>query len=515
MKSWLNDAVFYEIYPQSFLDTNSDGIGDFEGIIRKLDYIKSLGCNAIWMNPCFESPFTDAGYDVSDYKKAAPRYGTNDDLKRLFDEAHAKGIKVILDLVPGHTSWEHPWFKASLKPERNEFSGRYVWTDDMWTSLDGVASVRGSLRGLSDRKGCVAVNFYSTQPSLNYGFAKPTESWMCGPDDPDAVATREAMQDVMDFWLSLGCDGFRVDMAASLIKGDEDGTEIVKFWHKVRAFLDARHPGAVLISEWGEPGDSLRSGFDADFLLHFGESHYNDLFRCEHPYFAKEGKGDISAFVEKYQQYVQKAGGEGLICIPSGNHDMPRLSWKLDDDAMRVAFAFLFSMPGAPFLYYGDEIGMRYLEGLTSVEGGQERTGARTPMQWDCSPNAGFSRSSGENLYICIDPDTDRPNVEKAEADENSLIHEVRRLIALRHSVPQLQSRTPVEFLHAEENAYPFVYRRDDVLVIINPADRVEQCVLKEPVSGGQVIYNLAGGAVCEKGTVTAQPCSAAFLMIE
>ena len=124
MPAWLKDAVFYEIYPQSFCDSNADGIGDFEGIISKLDYIRELGCNAVWMNPCFDSPFKDAGYDVRDYKKTAARYGTNDDLVRLFEEAHARGIKVILDLVPGHTSEEHEWFRRSKEAQQNEYWDR-------------------------------------------------------------------------------------------------------------------------------------------------------------------------------------------------------------------------------------------------------------------------------------------------------------------------------------------------------------------------------------------------------
>ena len=125
--SWLKNAVFYEIYPQSFKDTNGDGIGDFNGIIEKLPYIKSLGCNAIWMNPCYDSPFKDAGYDVRDHKKVASRYGTEEDLVRLFQEAHKLGIRILLDLVPGHTSEEHPWFQESGKAEENEYSSRYIW----------------------------------------------------------------------------------------------------------------------------------------------------------------------------------------------------------------------------------------------------------------------------------------------------------------------------------------------------------------------------------------------------
>ena len=151
MAEWLENAVFYEIYPQSFQDTNGDGIGDFQGIVERLDYIAGLGCTGIWLNPCFQSPFGDAGYDVSDYYRAAPRYGTNEDLKRLFEEAHKRGIRVLLDLVPGHTSTEHKWFRESMRAEKNPYTDLYIWTDDVWESPEGM----GCIRGISDRNGTI------------------------------------------------------------------------------------------------------------------------------------------------------------------------------------------------------------------------------------------------------------------------------------------------------------------------------------------------------------------------
>lgn len=170
---WLDNAVFYEIYPQSFQDTNADGIGDLEGIIRHLDDIQELGCTAIWLNPCFQSPFGDAGYDVEDYCRVAPRYGTNEDMARLFEESHRRNMYVILDLVPGHTAVTHRWFRESMKAEKNEYTDRYVWTDCVWESPDGM----GCIRGISDRDGSCAVNFFSHQPALNYGFYKPDKPW--------------------------------------------------------------------------------------------------------------------------------------------------------------------------------------------------------------------------------------------------------------------------------------------------------------------------------------------------
>ena len=470
MAEWLKDAVFYEIYPQSFQDTNADGIGDFQGIIDRLDYIKELGCNAIWMNPCFESPFGDAGYDVSDYYTAAPRYGTNGDLKRLFDEVHKRGMHILLDLVPGHTSVEHPWFKESLKAQKNPYTDRYIWTDNIWEQPEGIASIKG----ISDRDGCCVVNFFSHQPALNYGHYICERSWQQPMDAEGPKATIVEMEKVMRFWLQMGCDGFRVDMAGSLVKNDPDGLGTIRLWQTIRPFLDKEFPEAAMVSEWGEPDKSLQAGFDMDFLLHFGPSHYNDLFRCEEPYFSTRGKGSAAAFVKNYKESRKKAGEKGLICIPSGNHDMDRLARTLHGDELKVAFAFLLTMPGAPFIYYGDEIGMRYVEGLKSVEGGYNRTGSRSPMQWDDSTNAGFSSAPASDLYIAMDPDKDRPTAKKEMAAPDSLYHEVKKLIRIRQSHKALQSRGKITFVYAEKNAYPLAYIREagdeKILVIINAA---------------------------------------------
>lgn len=510
--AWLDNAVFYEIYPQSFRDTNGDGIGDFQGIIEKLDYIKELGCNAIWMNPCFCSPFGDAGYDVSDYYSAAPRYGTNADLKRLFDEVHARGMHILLDLVPGHTSVEHEWFKQSMKAEKNEYTDRYVWTDSIWEEPTGY----GSLRGISDRDGSCAVNFFTHQPALNYGYYKPERPWQQPMDSEGALATREALKDIMRFWLGLGCDGFRVDMAGSLVKHDEDGKGTIALWQDIRAFLDAEFPAAAMVSEWGEPDKSLQGGFHMDFLLHFGPSHYNDLFRCPEPFFSERGKGDVSEFVNKYIENYEKSERKGLICIPSGNHDMDRLARSIHGDNLKIAFAFLLTMPGAPFIYYGDEIGMRYVEGLTSVEGGYGRTGSRSPMQWDNSTNAGFSAAPEEKLYIPLDESADRPTAAAQMADENSLRSEIKRLIAIRQAHKALQSRGEIKFVYAEKNEYPLAYIRsceeESLLVVINPADR--DVSFECPLSIKEPIYAFGGKITAEAKTVSVPKQSAGIYRI-
>ncbi|MCL2018677.1 MAG: alpha-amylase family glycosyl hydrolase [Oscillospiraceae bacterium] len=517
MSDWLKTAIFYEIYPQSFYDTNKDGIGDLPGITEKLDYIKDLGCNALWINPCFESPFFDAGYDISDYKKIAPRYGSNEDMYRLIEEAHKRSIRVLLDLVPGHTSIEHEWFKRSMKSAEskdNPYLKRYIWTETPWENFQGIEHIFGALNGICDR-GSVAVNFFSTQPALNYGFANPDKEkpWQSAVDSPEARATLSDIMDVMRFWLSAGCDGFRVDMAHSLIKGDTDYSHVILLWQEIRAFLDEEFPHSVLVSEWGKPDLSLKAGFHMDFLLHFGPSHYVNLFR-ENPFFSGEARGDLKEFIRYYKKVCKEADGRGLICIPSGNHDMPRISHKLTPHEIKLAFVFILTVPGAPFIYYGDEIGMKYLDGIPPVEGGYERTGSRSPMQWDESPNAGFSAAAPEKLYIQTDTDENRPNVKQQSADSNSILNEVKRLINLRKDNAMLGNMPPIEFITAGEAGEPLIYSRGDgkdkAYIAINPALNAVKAKLSEAV---RLVYTLGEKPIISEDGILLQPQSAVVLM--
>ena len=520
MPKWLENIVFYEVYPQSFQDTDGDGIGNIRGITQRLDYIQGLGCDGVWLNPCFESTFYDAGYDITDYMHVAKRYGTNEDLEELFAEAHKRGMKIILDLVPGHTSIAHPWFAASSRQEKNEFTDRYVWTDSIWNDFDREKDgIRGSIRGFFERNGCCAINFFTIQPALNYGFATCTKPWMQPVDAPGPMATREAMKEVMRYWMKLGCDGFRIDMAGSLVKNDPDQEATIRLWQDFRAFMDAEFPDCAMLSEWGNPGRSLRGGFHMDFLIHLGNSHYMDLFRTEHPYFSRKGEGDVSAFVETYRSNYAEAHGEGLQCIPSGNHDMARLKASLDDEEIKLVFAFLMSMPGVPFVYYGDEIGMNYLADIPSVEGGYHRTGARTPMQWDHSKNAGFSAGEEKSLYIRLDPSEDRPTAEDALAGKNALYSEVKKLIAIRKAHQALQSTAALEFLYAEPAAYPLVYQRtgteETILIAINPSGREVSCQLDSAALTGrapELLYENHGAAVLHGNTLTVPAASVSFL---
>ncbi len=482
MPDWLSNAIFYEIYPQSFMDSNGDGIGDFAGIEKKLSYLQELGVNAIWMNPCFDSSFYDAGYDVRDYYKTAPRYGTNEGLRHLFDSVHKRGMHILLDLVPGHTAIDHPWFIESCKDEQNEYTDRYIWrTGGPWgPSYNRIAAF---LCGLGERPGAAAVNCFCTQPALNYGFGQVTESWQFHAESETAEKTRLVIQDIMKFWLDMGCDGFRVDMAGSLVKEDLDHRYTIKFWQKMRAFLDKYYPDAAIISEWGSPPEALKAGFHMDFLLHSGISHYMDLFRTKAYFSASESKGDLIEFISYYIDAYQDTLSKGLICIPSGNHDMKRMRETLTVEEMKLAFTFIMTMPGCPFIYYGDEIGMRYVHGLKSKEGGYERTGSRTPMQWTGEPGAGFSGAPPETFYLPLDPDPGRPNVESQQNREDSLWNYIRRLIELRSRHKALAADAGFQFL-TDGRGYPLSYERwsDDehLLIVLNPSAETVRMDLNE-----------------------------------
>lgn len=474
MPQWLKDAIFYEIYPQSFYDSNGDGIGDIQGIILKLDYIRELGCNAIWLNPVYDSPFMDAGYDVRDYKKVAPRYGTNEDLAELFKTAHEKGMRIILDLVPGHTSDQCEWFVQSRRHEKNEYSNRYIWTDSVWEAPPEYRL----MCGISERDGNYLTNFFSSQPALNYGFAKITHpKWQLPTDHPDCQKTVEAIKDVMRFWLDMGCDGFRVDMADSLVKNDDDKRPTAKIWRGIREMLDKEYPEAAMVSEWCNPERAINDGgFHCDFYLDHRGNGYSTMFRyvneetgVDESYYSKNGCGDITVFTEEYSKNLKKTKGNGYISFITGNHDVPRMTKNLDNRAIRLAYTTILTLPGVPFIYYGDEIGMRYIEGLPSKEGGYHRTGARTPMQWSGGKNLGFSTADSDKLYLPVDPSEDAPTVENQSGADGSIYETVKEVIRLRRANEDLGPDGDFEVVYAEKSKYPFIYKRGSFVIAVNP----------------------------------------------
>ena len=501
MKKWLDDAVFYEIYPQSFLDTDHDGIGDLQGIIEKLDYIRDLGCNALWINPCFDSPFMDAGYDVRDYLKVAPRYGTNEDLYELFRQAHQRGIKVFLDLVPGHTSDQHPWFIESCRAEPNAYSGRYVWTSN---AFQGIAD-HPYISGMKEREGSYMLNFFASQPALNYGWLHCTEEWMTPAGSSDAVATREALKDIMRFWLDHGCDGFRVDMADSLVKNDDENkSATAAVWRNIHQMLQEEYPDAAMVSEWSNPAQAINgAGFEMDFYLDHHYNGYNTLLRDyeteggDHSFFKKDGNGDIMRFLDDWLPKYNQTKNNGYISMFTCNHDTPRPARTLSVRELKLAYAFILTMPGVPFIYYGDEIGMKYLD-VRTKEGGYQRTGSRTPMQWDHGKNHGFSDS--DEPYLPTDSSADAPVLSDQINDPDSLYSAVKELIRLRHEYADLHAGGGFEIVYAEHGKLPFVYRRGSLLIAVNPS---LQAVRIPCGLNGSMVYGIGAGSL-EHGELSA-----------
>ena len=500
---WFRNAVFYEIYPQSFRDSNGDGIGDFGGIIEKLDYVKSLGVDGIWLNPCFDSPFQDAGYDVRDYRRTAPRYGTNADLERLIAEVHERGMRILLDLVPGHTSLEHPWFKSAVSRTKTRYDNYYVFTDGPDPDQDGYPFISG----YGERDGFYMTNYFYSQPALNYGFSdpKPECPWQMDFRDERLKPLREEIRKVMKFYLDAGCDGFRVDMAFSLIKGKAGRDEALKeLWLDWSSWMKSEYPEAVLVAEGGRPDLAFDCGFDSDFLLSWGSpkranramfraeayEYYTNRLKPDTPrsFFSRESSGNSRDFMDEVEALLAHDGGEARFSIVTGSHDVTRLCRNRDANDLKVAFAFIFTMPGRPFLYYGDEIGMRYLEKAGNVEGSYGRGGGRSPMQWERGNKVGFSDADPEKFYIMPDPDPERPCVADQENDRDSLLNFTRRLIELRHAHPALGAEGKLRRIVSEYADAPLVYERElhdeRFLVALNPAAKAAALEIALPGEG-------------------------------
>lgn len=521
---WLQAATFYQVYPQSYFDSNGDGVGDLPGITEKFAYIQSIGCNAIWINPIFASPFGDAGYDVADFYQVAPRYGTNDDLKRLCTEAHMRGMRVCLDLVAGHTSIEHSWFQQSARDRPNPYSNWYIWTP-----ADENVPDSEPFPGKHHRPERYLPNFFPFQPALDYGYAHPEKAWQLLPTDPACVAVREELKKIMKFWLDQGVDGFRVDLAASLIRNDPDHLAISALWTYFRSWLDKEYPEAALIAEWSYPAISIPAGFHIDFLLQCGEPAYRLLLgpesilegeaRDPHAFFERAGGGDITAFLEIYLKHYRAIHSRGYISMPTSNHDTLRPTWGRTEDEVRTVFAMLLTIPGVPFIYYGDEIGMRFLPDVPNKEGGMlgviNRCGSRTPMQWSTEKNAGFSTAPAERLYLPIDPSPSRPNVASQDKDPGSMLNFTRNLLKLRREHPALANAADFQPLYAEKNRYPFVYLRmadgERIVVAVNPAGKPCSAELPDASDATPV---LAQGAVLRNRRLEMEPVSFAIFAV-
>jgi maltose alpha-D-glucosyltransferase/alpha-amylase len=452
---WFRQAVFYEVLVRAFQDSNADGIGDIPGLISRLDYLQWLGVDCIWLLPVNESPLLDGGYDIADYYTVLPAYGTIDDMKRLLEEAHGRGIRVIMDLVMNHTSNQHPWFQAARSSPDSPYRSWYVWSD----TADKYSDVRiifldtePSNWTWDEQAGAFYWHrFFHHQPDLNY-------------DNPEV---HEAMLNVLRFWLDLGLDGFRLDAVPYLYEREgtngENLPETHAFLARVREVVDREFPNRVLLAGANQ--------WPADAVAYFGtperpECHMNFHFPLMPRLFMalrREDRFPITEILDRTPTIPE--GTQWGIFLR--NHDELTLEMVTDEDRdylwaeyardphMRLNLgirrrlaplldnsrdkielfnALLLSLPGSPIIYYGDEIGM----GDNIYLG--DRDGVRTPMQWSADRNAGFSRADFSRLYLppIMDPvyGYQARNVEAQLRDESSLLRWMRRYLTIRRQWP-------------------------------------------------------------------------------
>ncbi|MCL6567798.1 MAG: DUF3459 domain-containing protein [Meiothermus silvanus] len=479
-RKWWQDAVIYQIYPRSFQDSNGDGIGDLEGIRSRLGYLKDLGVDAIWLSPFYKSPMKDFGYDVSDYCAVDPIFGTLADFDRLLEDTHKRGIKLIIDLVPNHTSDQHPWFVESRAGRDSPKRDWYIWRDpapdggppNNWMSFFG-----GPAWTFDAQTGQYYLHqFLPEQPDLNWR-------------NPEV---RAAMYDVMRFWLRRGVDGFRVDVMWLLVEDalfrdepenphwqpgmwdrgrhlhiyTEDQPETHEIVREMRQVLDEFDGDRMMVGEIYLPYEQLipyygtpeRPGCHLPFNFHLitrGLSNWT--------------AENLRRIVEEYQASLPAWATPNWVL---GNHDQHRLASRIGHAQARVAAMMLFTLPGSPTWYYGDEIGMvdgdippekvqdpaalrqRGLAGDQGLDPGRDPE--RTPMQWTPFTYAGFSTVEP---WLPVNPDYPERNVETQDADPESMLTLVRTLLVVRRETPGLRE-APYESYKAPEGVFAYLRGR-------------------------------------------------------
>jgi maltose alpha-D-glucosyltransferase/alpha-amylase len=484
---WYKDAILYEVHVRAFMDANGDGIGDFQGLLEKLDYIKDLGVTAIWILPFYPSPLRDGGYDIADYTSINPAYGTRRDFKKFLDAAHERDLRVITELVINHTSTEHPWFqRARRAPPGSKERDFYVWSDrpDRWPDARIIFKDFETSNWTWDPVAHAYYwhRFYSHQPDLNF-------------DNP---AVHDAVFAILDHWMKLGVDGVRLDAVPYLYERDgtncENLDETHRFLKKLRAYVDSRYRERMLLAEanqWPEDaaayfgdGDECHMNFHFPLMprmfmaLQLEDSFpIVDILRqtpAVHPscqwatFLRNHDELTLEMVTDEDRDYMYRVYAEETNA--KINLGIRRRLAPLLKDRRRIELltALLFALPGTPVLYYGDEIGM----GDNFYLG--DRDGVRTPMQWSSDRNAGFSRANPQKLYlpVIIDPEYhyESVNVEAQEANPQSLLRWNKQLIAIRRQHPVF-GRGLAEFLHCDNPkilAMLRQYRDDRVLVVAN-----------------------------------------------
>jgi len=523
---WYQNAVFYEVYVRAFCDSDGDGHGDLAGLTQKLDYLKSLGVDCIWLMPIYPSPLRDDGYDIADYYNILQTYGTLEDFRCLVTEIHTRGMRIITDLVLNHISDQHPWFQTARTDRHSPFRDYFVWSDTDQKFRDAriiFLDTEKSNWTWDEQAGQYFWHrFYSTQPDLNY-------------DNP---AVQKEMLHVAKHWLDLGVDGFRADAVPYLIEREGTNCENLPETHAylklLRRFIDENYTGRILLCEANQWPEDVRPYFGEgdEFQLGF---HFPVM-----PRIFKALRSGLAAPVIEILNRTPPIPASCQWCTFLRNHDeltlemvseedrqwmwreyapdprmrlnlgiRRRLAPLLDNDRRKIELAnsLLLTLPGSPVLYYGDEIGMGDNIWL------EDRNGVRTPMQWTAEPGSGFSTASPDRLYTPLISDSEfapaRVNVAVQQADPDSLLNTLRGLISLRkkHKAFSLGELSWVELAVPDASllAYHRTFEQETVLALHNLSAeprRAALCLLPETqavrdLRSGEMLQ-MAGGEVLE-----------------
>jgi maltose alpha-D-glucosyltransferase / alpha-amylase len=492
---WYKDAVIYQLHVRTFCDSNADGIGDFVGLTQKLDYLQELGITAIWLLPFYPSPLRDDGYDIADYTSVHPDYGSLEDFKAFLTATHNRGIRIIIEMVLNHTSDQHPWFQEARSCRENSKRDWYVWSETDTRYQDAriifLDTEMSNWAWDPISKSYYWHRFFSHQPDLNF-------------DNP---AVFEAIWEVMKFWLNLGVDGLRLDAVPYLVEREGTSCENLPETHAIirefRKRLDSAYSGRIFLAEANQ--------CTTDVCGYFGngdEFHAAFHFPLMPRMFMAVKQEDRKPIVEILEQ-TPSIPNSCQWCLFLRNHDeltlemvtaaerdfmystyaidkkmrlnlgiRRRLAPMMDNDRRRVELlnGLLMSMPGAPIVYYGDEIGMGdniYLA---------DRNGVRTPMQWNGGTNAGFSSADPERLYSTLISNSvygyQAVNVESQRRFDHSILSWMKSLIGVRNSV-RVFSRGSIEFLHPSNHRILAYVRRlgEETVLVVNNLSRSAQAV--------------------------------------
>ena len=468
-KKWWKEAIVYQIYPRSFQDTDGDGVGDLQGIINRLDYVKDLGVTAVWLNPIYSSPNDDNGYDVSDYRNIMSDFGTMQDFDTMLSEMHARDIKLVMDIVVNHSSDEHPWFKESRSSRDNPYRDYYHW----WPAEKGAPPYRYSLFDAEgnawkydEKTDAYYLHYFSQkQPDLNWENPK----------------VRQEVYDIMTFWAEKGVDGFRLDafqFAAKDTTFPEFPEGFEKNFIQYYAMQDGLHEylkemNEQVLSKYDVMSVAEGAGRtleEAHELVDADRKEINMAYAFDGVDIPKVDGYKLSTFKETFSKWDSAFADKGWISIFLSNHDQARMVSRYANDSLpyrapsaKMLNTFILTMRGTPYCYFGDELGMTNNPKLQNIEDYQDiaaingykkaksqdedmeafmrnlrfgsRDHGRTPMQWDASENAGFTTG---NPWLPLNPNYTEINTQAEEADENSVLNHFKKLTALRKNADAL-----------------------------------------------------------------------------